>query len=127
MTMNKRLRKKKHRGEFQELGFAVRFRFTAGLAAEARNRLLDDWIAQAIEDNDLVFGGGGGDDEWEGFVTVDEGGSATEAHRESVARWLQANPLVVDHTVSALVDAWYGDAGSSSASTRDHGLVVLSG
>jgi len=107
--MKKRLRKKKYRGEFQVLGFRVQFRFPAHLSNLERDHLLwDGWIIAAIEGNGLTFGGGGMD-VWDGFVSVSGRGSATEAHRQILARWLEANPLVLEYTVFPLVDAWYGD------------------
>jgi uncharacterized protein YggL (DUF469 family) len=107
--MKKRLRKKKHLGEFEELGFRVRFRLSPDLRDAERNRLLaEGWIREAIEANELCFGGGGLE-VWDGFVTLARGGSATEEHRRLVARWLEAQPAIVEHTVFPLVDAWHGD------------------
>jgi uncharacterized protein YggL (DUF469 family) len=107
--VKKRLRKKNHRGEFQEFGFRVRFRIASALSCTERDRLLwDGWIIEAIEGNDLSFGGGGRD-VWDGLVTLSGHGSATEEHRQILSRWLAANPLVLEYTVFPLVDAWYGD------------------
>ena len=109
--MKKRLRKKKHLGEFQELGFRVRFRFPADLPTAECNRLLEEWVTQAVEGNGLLLGGGGGADVWEGFVTKEGRGSATEEHRLLVTSWLGAHPLVLEYTVSPLVDAWHLGSG----------------
>jgi hypothetical protein len=108
--MRKRLRKKLHRGEFQERGFDVRFRISPNLDESSYNKLIDAFIEQAIEANDLMFGGGGRESEWGGFVTLDRRGSATEEHRQFVQRWLQNQPHVVEHQVGPLVDAWYSDS-----------------
>ena len=107
--MNKRLRKKKHRGEFREMGFKMAFRTPTGLPAEERNHFLDRFIEEAVEANGLAFGGGGGPDEpWEGFVTLWNRGLATLKHREKVEQWLIREPLVVSYYLGVLIDAWYG-------------------
>ena len=102
-TRNRRLRKKLHVDEFQELGFYVSFRFVDKLDASKRDNFLDAFIVDAIEANDLIFGGS---DEG-GFVAGDECKSATELHRDLVKAWLSARSEVVSVSVGPLVDAWY--------------------
>ncbi len=107
--MRKRLRKKKRMGEFQELGFSVTFRFSKDLSIEESNKLNDDFIGKAIEQNGLVCGGGSTDNEWEVFVTLDEPrGSTTEQHRHAVENWLSNDSRITEYEVGPLVDAWYG-------------------
>ena len=107
--MRRRLRKKKRLGEFQELGFEINFHFPHGLATEEQDELLDEWIIQAIERNDLAFGGGFGNGVCNGFITVAKSrGSATEQHRHAVEAWLKTNPKVLSFTMGSLVDAWHG-------------------
>jgi uncharacterized protein YggL (DUF469 family) len=105
--MKKRLRKKLRRGEFQELGFEVRFRAVDDLSGEAFDNVADAFISQAIEANGLICGGGGKKPEWEVFVTLDRRGSATETHRQAVQQWLATRPEVTTSQVGPLVDAWY--------------------
>ncbi len=105
--MKKRLRKKLHRGEFQELGFDVRFQVTDDISEEAFDSVVDAFISQATEANGLVCGGGGKKPEWDVFVTMDRRGSATEEHRQAVQRWLAAQPEAAAIQVGPLVDAWY--------------------
>jgi uncharacterized protein YggL (DUF469 family) len=106
-TMKKRIRKKKRVGEFQELGFMLAFRFQKDISVTERNALLDRFVEEAIEPNGLVFGGGGLD-EWEGFVRSDKPrGSATEDHRKAVEKWLVQEPLVLSYNVGPLMDAWH--------------------
>ena len=105
--MKKRLRKKLHRGEFQELGFDVRFQVTDDISEEAFDSVVDAFISQATEANGLVCGGGGKKPEWDVFVTMDRRGSATETHRQAVQRWLATRPEVTTSQVRPLVDAWY--------------------
>ncbi len=107
--MRKRLRKKKHLREFQELGFFLSFTFPERLSIQERETLLDGFIRDAIEANGLQFGGGGPNNTCEGFVALDKKrGSTTEKHRQAVAEWLEKQPQVVSCEVGPLVDAWYG-------------------
>ncbi len=104
--MRKRLRKKLRRGEFQELGFEVRFRMSSDLREAAFDALIDAFLEQAIEAHGLMFGGGG-KSEWEGFVTLERRGSATEEHRQLVQRWFESQPHILEYQVGPLIDAWY--------------------
>jgi len=106
--MRKRLRKKKHVGEFQELGFELSFDIPGDLSGDDRNALLDDFITDAIEANDLQFGGGGSGATWSGFAVLDrQRGSTTEDQRQAVLKWLEDHPNVSNIMVGELVDAWY--------------------
>jgi hypothetical protein len=102
---SKRLRKKLHTGEFQELGFEISFSLPENLDSEAQDHFVDQFLAEAIESNGLLFGGGLGKDS-EGFATLDKRRSATEEHRVRVRSWLAANPLVAGIHIGELVDAW---------------------
>ena len=108
--MNKRLRKKKRIGEFQEFGFEVGFRFSSKLDEETRNNLIDCFIEKAIEDNGLQFGGGGGESEWIGFVTTEKPrGSTTTHHQEAVKQWLNQEIKILEYYVTSMIDSWHGD------------------
>ena len=104
--MKKRLRKKLHVGEFREFGFSVSFQTEATLSTDERDSLLDAFIVM-IEANGLQFGGGGLD-QWEGFVALDSRGTATELHRQVVQRWLEDQPHIHGVVVGKLMDAWHG-------------------
>jgi uncharacterized protein len=103
--MKKRLRKKLRLGEFQEFGFSIAFRMSSTLSTKDRDVLLDAFI-DMIEQNGLQFGGGGLND-WEGFVNLDSRGTATEQHRQVVHEWLDGHPQVEDVVVGQLVDVWH--------------------
>ncbi|MSS71843.1 MAG: DUF469 family protein [Candidatus Latescibacteria bacterium] len=105
--MRKRLRKKLHLGEFQELGFEVSFRVADDLSSDAFDRLVDIFIDQAIEGNGLVCGGGGRPPNWSVFVTIDGRGGVTEDHRRAVQQWLASQPEVREVQAGPLIDAWY--------------------
>jgi uncharacterized protein YggL (DUF469 family) len=107
---SKRLRKKLHVGEFQEFGFLISFALPETVAYEIQNGFFDQFIAEAIEDNGLCFGGGIGGKESGGFVTAlkrQGRGGITEEHRALVKGWLAVQPLVTDIQIGELVDAWW--------------------
>src|SRR5690554_4395792 len=106
---SKRLRKSLHVDEFQEFRLSVPFSLPENLDREALDSFTDQFLAKAIENNGLMFGGGVGD----GFVTaLDRRGkesSASEEHRILVRDWLAAHPFVTEVQVGELVDAWWSD------------------
>jgi len=102
--MRKRLRKKRHLGEFKEEGFNVTFSFD-GDALE-QDVFLDRFI-EAVETNGLTCGGGFGK-EWDMYITMDGRGTATETDRMAVLNWLEGQPAVKNISVGPLVDAWWG-------------------
>jgi uncharacterized protein YggL (DUF469 family) len=104
--MKKRLRKKLRLGEFREFGFEISCRLDEGLSDDESERIVDDFIAM-IEANGLQCGGGGVPGRWHCFVACEGRGTATEEHRQIVARWLAAHPQVTEHTIGELVDAWH--------------------
>ncbi len=106
----RRLRKKLHLGEFQELGFEVAARLASPLSDEERDKLLDLFIEQCIESNELGFGGGLNDD-LEGFVvSMKKRGSATDEQREKVRAWLGTRSEFAGVEIGPLRDAWHGFA-----------------
>jgi uncharacterized protein YggL (DUF469 family) len=104
-SRSKRLRKKLRVSEFQEVGFSISFTLSDHLSSEALNGFSDRFLAEAIENNGLLFGGGIGGNS-AGFVTFGKRGSATEEHRALVRKWVAAHPFVADLQVGNLVDAW---------------------
>ena len=106
--MRKRLRKKLRLGEFQELGFELRFRLDPALREEEVDRFTDSFILQGIEANDLMCGGKCGP-EWDVFVTRARRGSLIDEQVAAVHAWLEAYPSVRDVRLGKLQDAWYID------------------
>lgn len=107
-VMKKRLRKKKHAGEFQELGFRVVYRPASGLSPEAREELLWAFLTAAIEANGLLAGGGGGEPADFFVASATRCGSATEEQRAAVRQWLAGETRIAWFDVGPLLDAWYG-------------------
>lgn len=103
-SRSRRLRKKLHLNEFQELGFDVETELTETLAGTAEEELLIAFIEGVIAPRGLIYGGGVAC----GFVCKAGGGSATEEDRSSVQQWLQARSEFSSVTVRELSDAWYG-------------------
>ena len=99
----RRLRKKLHLGEFQQLGFEVSITLRPNLGIDDLDRFLDEFILDAIEKNDLAFGGGTDC----GFITTWGRSSASTVHRAAVENWLSQRQEVVSVTIGPLVDAWY--------------------
>jgi uncharacterized protein YggL (DUF469 family) len=86
------------------LVFAVWYKFDSALDIQARNALLDRWLAEAIESNGLQFGGGGSENEWEGVVETCCGRNVSDGERILVENWLRTNPLIIDYRIGPIVD-----------------------
>ena len=104
--MKRRLRKKFHLGEYREFGFAVEFALDPGLSDDAAGGFLDRFIAQAIEADRMLAGGGGHGARWNFFVSSARRGSVEEAQRTRVLDWLGRQPEVKERSAGPLVDAW---------------------
>ena len=100
---SRRLRKKLHLEEFQELGFDVETSLKNALAGDAEEALLIAFIDELIEPRGLIYGGGVAC----GYVCKAGGGSASEEDRTAVREWLQARSEFASVTVHELSDAWY--------------------
>lgn len=101
--MNKRLRKKKRVGRFQELGFEVICNLKPGSDYEA---FVDRLIA-VVEARPLCFGGGGDQDgKFEGFVARAGRGSATQEDRQALLTFLNEDSAVVHPVLGKLKDVW---------------------
>jgi uncharacterized protein len=118
--MRRRLRKKLRLAEFKQMGFEVKYRPQAGLAASALEALLDRFILQAIEANDLSCGGGGGPEEWDFIVCANGRRSSTDADRQRVREWLERQPEVISVVVGHLQDVWHGDHGAEREPLGEH-------
>lgn len=105
---NHRQRKKLRIGEYQELGFEVSAQFTHPLENDQRDALLDSFLAECIEANGMLFGGGM-NDSLGGFIVDNSArGSATDDQREHVRQWLEGRVEFASVEVAPLRDAWYG-------------------
>ncbi|ATZ12598.1 YggL family protein [Erwinia amylovora] len=102
---SRRLRKKMHIDEFQELGFAVGFTFPEGSDEQTIDGTVDALINEVIAPNGLAFDGSGYL-QWEGLVCLQKTGKCTDEHRELVKNWLEARKLSAVK-VTELFDVWW--------------------
>ncbi len=104
--MKKRLRKKLHRGEFQEFGFAVAWQFTPALDDPYLN-LFFAALMEMAQDRGLTFGGGGDPKQGSGFFCKKERCSTSEEDRSLVADWFRTLEPTVSVTIGPPEDAWH--------------------
>ncbi|GMQ53971.1 MULTISPECIES: YggL family protein [Halopseudomonas] len=102
---SRRLRKKLCVDEFQELGFELNLEFKSDLDIEAIDAFLDQFLAEAMDANNLDYVGGEGF----GLVCLAERGSVSEEQRQAVENWLKARSELAVCEVGPLQDAWYPD------------------
>ena len=102
-SRSRRLRKKLHIGEFQELGFSFETVLARALDAKAKEACMDAFLAECIEPADLAVAG------WiDGCCVCRFGrGSVSEAERAAVLRWLRDRPEFASVQAGPLCDAWY--------------------
>jgi uncharacterized protein YggL (DUF469 family) len=79
--LKRRLQKKHHVGEFQELEFEILVEFEPNLSETDFDKFYDEFIEE-IEENKLEFGGGGSPKVWHGFVTSSKNINRQPANRE---------------------------------------------
>jgi uncharacterized protein len=106
--VKKRLRKKKHLGEFREFGFGVSATLRVSLDEQKEGDFIGRLIA-FVDARDLCFGGGGAGTSFGCFITsLLAGHNATEEDRAAVEAFLKADADVETFEVERLRDAWYG-------------------
>ena len=102
---SRRLRKKMHIDEFQEIGFSVKWRFPEGTTEEQIDQLVDKFISEAVEANGLIFGGSGFL-AWEGLVCKPNIGHCTEEDQALARKWPEEHKFE-EVSVSELFDIWW--------------------
>ena len=104
--MKKRLRKKKHCGEFTEWGRQL---------VITRNRkdgfeeFLDAFIEEAIEANGCYCGGSGKEDKLDVVVELGRRSDDPAARLQKITAWLDDRPDVQGWRTSDEFDLWHGD------------------
>ena len=81
--------------------------FRPGLSEQETDTFIDAFLEEAVEAQNLGFGGGG-QEGWNGYVAKMGRGTATEQNRAEIERWLSGRSEIAEHNVGALTDAWYG-------------------
>jgi hypothetical protein len=104
--MRKRLRKKKHLGEFKEFGCEL---IIERNTKSDFNEFLYAFIDDAIEANDCYCGGGGKEDHWEFIIELGCQSDKPEGRLKKICNWLDGREDVKDYKTGELIDLWYGE------------------
>jgi len=104
--MKKRLRKKKHRGEFTEWGRQLVANRNTKADAEA---FQDAFILEAVEANGCYCGGSLSDDKVDVIVELGRMSDDPEKRFARVTGWLNARHDVESWRAGPLFDLWHGD------------------
>jgi uncharacterized protein YggL (DUF469 family) len=104
--MKKRLRKKKHLGEFTEYGrqLVINRNLKDGF-----DEFLDAFIEEAIETDGCYCGGGGKEDKLDVIVELGRRSDDPDARLNKITAWLDARPDVEKWRVGEEFDIWHGD------------------
>jgi uncharacterized protein len=87
--MKKRLRKKKHVGEFQEFGFQINLELKPNYSLMETELLFDELI-ELIEQENLLFGGGASG----GFITAKKG-SVSDSNKAAIENWIKSKQDII--------------------------------
>ncbi len=104
--MKKRLRKKKHRGEFAQWGrqlIVIRDR------KDGFDEFLDAFIGEAVEANGCYCGAGGKEDELDVVIYPGRRSNDPEARLSRITAWFDARPDVRSWKTGEGFDIWYGE------------------
>jgi uncharacterized protein YggL (DUF469 family) len=101
--MKKRLRKKKHRGEYTEWGRQL---VITRNRKDEFDRFLDAFIEEAVEANGCYCGGGGKEDKLDLVIELDRRSDDPESRLKRITAWLDARPDVQGWKTSEEFDIW---------------------
>jgi len=104
--MKKRLRKKKHFGEFTEWGRQL---IITRNRKDGFDEFLDAFIEEAIESNGCYCGGGGKEDKLDVVVELGRRSDDPDARLNKITAWLSARPDVENWKVGDEFDVWNDD------------------
>ena len=102
--MKKRLRKKKHQGEFREWGRQL---VITRNTKDGFDDFLDAFIEKAIEANDCYCGGGGKEDSLDVVVELGRMADDRDGRFKRITDWLDTRPDVLHYKMGPLFDLWY--------------------
>jgi len=106
MYMKKRLRKKKHHGEFTEWGRQL---VIIRNQKEGFDEFLDAFIEEAIEANGCYCGGGGNGEKLGFVIELGRRSDDPDVRLNRITAWLDARADVQNWGVSEEFDLWHGD------------------
>jgi uncharacterized protein len=103
--MKKRLRKKRHLGEFIKWGAPIAI---VRKHKDDFDSFLDNFIEQAIERNGLYFGGGGKEDYLDGVIELGKTSDNPEERLKKILEWLANRKDVESYVIGEKLDLWHG-------------------
>ena len=104
--MKKRLRKKKHLGEFTDWGRQL---VILRNRKDGFDEFFDAFIEEAIESNGCYCGGGGKENTLDVVVELGRRSDDPNTKLNKITAWLDARPDVEKWKVGDEFDIWYGD------------------
>lgn len=104
--MKKRLRKKKHFGEFIEWGRQL---VIMRKRKDEFDKFLDAFIEEAIESNGCYCGGGGKEDRLDVVVELGYGSDHPDARMARITEWLETRSDIQSWKMGEEFDLWHGD------------------
>ena len=104
--MKKRLRKKKHCGEFAEWGRQL---VATRNTKQDTDAFQDAFIVEAIESNGCYCGGGFTDDKIDVIVELGKMSENPDVKFSKITAWLDTRPDVEGWRAGPLFDLWYGN------------------
>jgi uncharacterized protein len=105
--VKKRLRKKKHCGEFTEWGRRL---IVTRNQKQGFDEFLDTFIEEAIEANGCYCGGGGKEDRLDVIVELGCRSDDPETKLLKITAWLASRPDVQNWRTDEEFDIWHGDS-----------------
>ena len=106
MKMKKRLRKKKHLGEFAEWGRQL---VITRNRKDGFDEFLGAFIKEAIESNGCYCGGGGKEDKLIMVVELGRRSNDPEAIMKKITAWLDARSDIENWRMGEEFDLWHGN------------------
>ena len=104
--MKKRLRKKKHLGEFTEWGIQL---VATRNQKDGFDDFLDAFVLEAIEANGCYCGGGGMEDKFDVVIELGRHADDPESKLRKITAWLDSRSDVQGYRTGELFDLWHGD------------------
>jgi uncharacterized protein len=104
--MKKRLRKKKHRGEFTEWGRQL---VITRNQKDGFDEFFDAFVEEAIEANGCYCGVGGKEDKLDIVVELGRRSGDVVARLKRITAWLDARPDVESWRTGDEFNIWHGD------------------
>jgi len=102
--MNKRLRKKKHLKEFREWGVSINITINSKQDVKS---FCDDFLINALEDNDCYFGGGTTDNVFDGIIELGSDLNNIDSKLFCIKSWLDSRDNIDNYIIGDKFDLCY--------------------